>query len=181
MRPAKTRIRVFAVCMEKAWVFSYPLSAQQRLWSDWEDAQADLDLRWAHNPLCTFCHEAAQMSNLRIPHKTSMFDSVFLFSETMNKLILLALLVPLVLAFVDGVWGSRECRKIRRGRRRDQCLDRPPFDSAGRGRCARTSGQCRAYGSHCRCVVIGRQLLGEGDPTYRSGGIGQHYIAFKKR
>ena len=58
------------------------------------------------------------MSNRRIPHKTSMFDSVFLYSETMNKLILLALLVPLVLAFVDEVWGSRECRTIRRGRRR---------------------------------------------------------------
>ena len=27
--------RVFAVCMKKAWVLSYPLSIQQRLWSDW--------------------------------------------------------------------------------------------------------------------------------------------------
>ena len=32
-------IRVFAVCMKKAWVLSYPLSAQRRLWSDWVDAQ----------------------------------------------------------------------------------------------------------------------------------------------
>ena len=39
-------IRVFAVRMRKAWVFSYPLSAQRRLWSD---AQADLSLRWAHS------------------------------------------------------------------------------------------------------------------------------------
>ena len=31
-------IRVFAVRMRKAWVFSYPLSAQRRLWSDWADA-----------------------------------------------------------------------------------------------------------------------------------------------
>ena len=30
-------IRVFAVRMKKAWVLSYPLSAQQRLWSDWAD------------------------------------------------------------------------------------------------------------------------------------------------
>ena len=30
-------------------VLSYPLSAQPRLWSDWEDAQADLSLRWAHS------------------------------------------------------------------------------------------------------------------------------------
>ena len=41
-------IRVIAVCMKKAWVLSYPLSAQRRLWSDWADAQADLSLRWAH-------------------------------------------------------------------------------------------------------------------------------------
>ena len=33
-------IRVFAVCMKKAWVLSYPLSTQ---------------------PLCWFCHEATQM------------------------------------------------------------------------------------------------------------------------
>ena len=43
-------IRVFAVRMQKAWVLSYPLSAQRRLWLDWADAQADLSLRWAHMP-----------------------------------------------------------------------------------------------------------------------------------
>ena len=41
-------IRVFAVCMKKAWVLSYPMSAQRRLWSDWADAQADLSLCCAH-------------------------------------------------------------------------------------------------------------------------------------
>ena len=41
-------IRVFADNIKKAWVLSYPLSAHQRLWSDWADAQADLSLRWAH-------------------------------------------------------------------------------------------------------------------------------------
>ena len=54
-------IRVFAVRMKKAWIVSYPLSAQRRLWSDWADAQADLSLRWAHMPLCWFCHEVAQL------------------------------------------------------------------------------------------------------------------------
>ena len=42
-------IRVFAVRTKKAWVLSYPLSAQRRLWSDWADAQAYLSLRWAHS------------------------------------------------------------------------------------------------------------------------------------
>ena len=54
VRPAKTqislgiRLSVFPVRMKKAWVLSYPFSAQRRLWSDWPDAQADLSLRWAH-------------------------------------------------------------------------------------------------------------------------------------
>ena len=54
-------IRVFAVRMKKAWVLSYPLSAQRRLWSDWTDAQADLSLRLAHMSFCLFCHEAAHL------------------------------------------------------------------------------------------------------------------------
>ena len=45
VRPAKT---------QKAWVFSYPFSAQRRLWSDWVDAQADLSLRWAHSHIVGF-------------------------------------------------------------------------------------------------------------------------------
>ena len=47
-------IRVFAVHIRKCWVLSYPLSAQQRLWSDWADAQADLSLRWAHSHFVGF-------------------------------------------------------------------------------------------------------------------------------
>ena len=47
-------IRVFAIRMKKAWVLSYPLSAQRRLWSDWADAQADLSLRWAHSHFVGF-------------------------------------------------------------------------------------------------------------------------------
>ena len=47
-------IRVFAVRIKKAWVLSYPLIAQRRLWSDWTDAQADLSLRWAHTHFVGF-------------------------------------------------------------------------------------------------------------------------------
>ena len=47
-------ISIFAVRIKKAWVLSYPLSAQQRLWSDWADAQADLGLRWAHSHFVGF-------------------------------------------------------------------------------------------------------------------------------
>ena len=54
-------IRVVAVRMKKAWVLSYPVSAQRRLRSAWAWAQAALSLRWAHMPFCLFCHEAAHM------------------------------------------------------------------------------------------------------------------------
>ena len=47
-------IRVFAVGMKKAWVLSYQLSTQQRFWSDWADAQADLRLRWVHSHFIGF-------------------------------------------------------------------------------------------------------------------------------
>ena len=47
-------IRVFTVCMKEAWVLSYPLSAQWRLWSDWADAQADLSLHWVHTHFVAF-------------------------------------------------------------------------------------------------------------------------------
>ena len=59
-------IRVFAVCIRKHWVLSYPLSAQRGLWSDWADALADLSLSLLGTHLfCWFCHEAAQMSHLK--------------------------------------------------------------------------------------------------------------------
>ena len=64
-------IRVLAFRMKKAWV-SYPLSTQRRLWSDWVDAQADRSLRWAHIPLCWFCHVAAQL--LMLCQMTSFFS-----------------------------------------------------------------------------------------------------------
>ena len=40
--------------MKKRWVHSYPQSAQERLRSDWVDAQADLSLRWAHTHFVGF-------------------------------------------------------------------------------------------------------------------------------
>ena len=46
--------------MKKAWVLSYPLSAQWRLWSDWADAQADLSSLGAHS-FCWFCHVVAHI------------------------------------------------------------------------------------------------------------------------
>ena len=55
-------IRVFAVCMKKAWVLSYPLNAQWKFWSDWVDAQGDLNLCCSHKSSCRFCHVLAHIS-----------------------------------------------------------------------------------------------------------------------
>ena len=52
-------ITVFAVRPVGSWGPKVSLRGQQRLWSDWADAQADLSLCWAHRPFCWFCHEAA--------------------------------------------------------------------------------------------------------------------------
>ena len=48
--------------MKKTRVLSYPLSAKQRLWSEWADAQVDLSLRWAQMPVCWFCDALDQLS-----------------------------------------------------------------------------------------------------------------------
>ena len=79
-------IRVFPVRMKKAWVLSYPLSTQRRLWSDWADAQVDLSLCWTHRVFCLFCRAAAQMSlSLRKSWKAIM--SYILFRNAKLQLI----------------------------------------------------------------------------------------------
>ena len=56
-------IRVFTVCMKKAWDLSYPLSAQQRLirpggCPGWSESSLGAQ------SFCWFCHEVAQISGL---------------------------------------------------------------------------------------------------------------------
>ena len=67
--------RVFAVRMKKAWVLSYLLNAQQRLWSDWADAQADLSLRWAHIRFFSVSSRAGPYMNS--PRSTAIKESIF--------------------------------------------------------------------------------------------------------
>ena len=65
-------IRIFAVCMKKAWVLSYPMSAQRRLWSDWADAQADLSLRWVHSLFVGFVvRRLIYFHNIYMYHKNT--------------------------------------------------------------------------------------------------------------
>ena len=69
-------IRVFPVSMKKACVLSCPFSAQQRLWSDWADAQADPSLRWAHMPFSWFCHALAHIL-MSSAFRKSVFGAYF--------------------------------------------------------------------------------------------------------
>ena len=57
-------IRGFTVCMKKPWVLSYWFSTQQRLWSDWADAQSDQSLRWAHSHFVGFVMRRLISNNL---------------------------------------------------------------------------------------------------------------------
>ena len=79
-------IRVFAVGMKKHWFLSYPLSTQQRFWSDWVDAQADLSLCWMHRPVCWFCHAAAHLSSLGYL-VILFFTEILLYNATVRTLI----------------------------------------------------------------------------------------------
>ena len=81
MRLAKTQIslgirpspiRVLAVRMKKAWVLSYPLSTQRRLWSDWADAQVDLSLCWVHSHFVGFVMRQIKCQCVGLAKCTSM-------------------------------------------------------------------------------------------------------------
>ena len=51
-------IRVFAVRPADRWGPNVSSCGQQRLWSDWANAQADLSRRLAQTSFCWFCNEA---------------------------------------------------------------------------------------------------------------------------
>ena len=53
------QIRFFVVRSIGSQGPNFSSCGQRRLLSDWADAQADLSLRWAHMPLCRFCHALA--------------------------------------------------------------------------------------------------------------------------
>ena len=55
-------IKVFAVRPKGSWGPNVSFRWQQRLWSDWADAQADLSLRWTYRLFCWFWHAAAHIA-----------------------------------------------------------------------------------------------------------------------
>ena len=63
---ARNRIRAFIVRMKKLCILGYPKCAQWRFWSACANAQADLNLRWAHMSACTFSDIAAHVTTLAI-------------------------------------------------------------------------------------------------------------------
>ena len=134
VRPAKTQISlgispvwsVFTVRMKKAWVLSYTLSAQRRLWSDWADAQADLSLRWAHMQFCRFCHALAHIHRfhwfckwsmkglirLTVPEKRSTQEVIILISPQKHLLTREAYVVNVLLMSTYNICFHEKIRKI---------------------------------------------------------------------
>ena len=66
-QPTRPRslIRVFVIRMETLCILGYPKCAQWRFWSACANAQADLNLRWAHIPEVTFSDVAQIIYFLR--------------------------------------------------------------------------------------------------------------------
>ena len=62
-------IRVFTVRFKTSEKPKAPPCGQRRLWSDWTDAQADLNLRRVHISFCLFCHVASHLTSSREPDK----------------------------------------------------------------------------------------------------------------
>ena len=85
-------IKVFAVHMKKAWVLSYPLSAQRRIWSDWADAQADLSLCWVHSHFVGFV-----MRQLKCTLSNLFFQLYCKHIEPSHEIMVLFVLCKLIL------------------------------------------------------------------------------------
>ena len=60
-QPGHSVIRVFAVCMKKAWGLSYSTDRTAKTLIRLGECQADLSRRWAHMPFYWFCRVAAHM------------------------------------------------------------------------------------------------------------------------
>ena len=97
MRPEKTQISlgirpvwsVFAVRMKKAWTLSYPLSAQQRLWSHWAHSKGWSESLLGAQSFCWFCHEAAHLSYRRTLQAQArlLLQKPLMFIHTINRTI----------------------------------------------------------------------------------------------
>ena len=86
--------------MKKAWVLSYPLSAQ-----------ADLSLRWAHMPFCWFCHEAVHYTNYQTRFYGLFVDSNYNCNSAHAASLSLSLRDPLGVTIRLGVICERERRE----------------------------------------------------------------------
>ena len=74
--------------MKKAWVLSYPLSAQRRLWSDWADAQADMNRRLAYTHFVGFAMSWLKLSDLAVilTHPGSEMSVMFIYKFDENPM-----------------------------------------------------------------------------------------------
>ena len=99
-------IRAFTVRTKKAWVLSYSLSAQRRVWSYRVNAQAILSLRWAHSHCVGFvktAHLCADYVQMTIRLSLAYLASVKTFHGFTNSTtvqILLAIFLFVLISFI---------------------------------------------------------------------------------
>ena len=77
-------IRVFAIRIKKAWVFSYPLSAQRRLWSDWRMPRLILVFAWRTVTLLVLSCRGSRILFSAILLHLVMFMCHYILSLFMN-------------------------------------------------------------------------------------------------
>ena len=110
-----TLIRVFAVRMKKAWVLSYLLSAQRRLWSDWANAQADPSLRWAQMPFCWFCLALAHIVDTFFDVLGPVVQSVVSLTSSLRVISLTVLadsIYNILIFFAEKMWVAFALQKL---------------------------------------------------------------------
>ena len=111
----RSLIRVFVVRMKKLCILNYPKCAKWKLWSDWANAQVDLNLRWAHMSEGTFTDVAVYFLTKPLKYlpftETRFFFFFFFFFFFGNPLSSLKVqLCSFHLVFV-GYTGILDCQE----------------------------------------------------------------------
>ena len=100
-------IRVFAVCMKKAWVLSYSLSAQRSFWCPvWSESSLGAQ------SFCWFCHEAAHLTIFFSIIGCGLTQVQYAFANITSKSRLAVKFFAKVIRWVKHITQSRLCLKF---------------------------------------------------------------------
>ena len=101
-------ISVFAVCMKKAWVLSYPLSAQRRVWSEWADFVSFVML-WLI--LCDFLASKWSCVISSLPNAL-LFKNLLIIPETKKRVTFYSIRACNVMLFFHHFYLKKRSPKV---------------------------------------------------------------------